>query len=930
MNRSLVNQRLPQIVFTVIALLALLLAQISGLFAAPATSGIGPLLTVSSADAHLPWLGRLFAYPTPSAALTSDPTSHFSECSDVYPQACASLALRDSGDAHIRDLLGIMLTDYGAGKMEQASQVLGYDAQRLADITKGAAIFTAGGVATGDDTRSRAQRGEFVNASVVAIAQYLQTTDPSVRAQLLQTAYEKMFLVVEAIPTDSGYRYDMGMVELVLGYPQMAREHLEVARRLDPHNPAVAFALALADMESNQPQAALDTLQPLYVAGGPNPELQEAYGDAALMAGDADRAMFAYDQLLRNSAYTDWQLYTKYLGATINTGRYRQAIATVTQMLTNYPKEPKLFADRAGLEALSRDTTSALADYDKAQSLDGKPGTDGDAALAQARGDVQGKATFVPPSSPVSQSSDFVYGILAQVVGKADEAKSYYAKVLSTQSLPIDYAAAATANLTALYTQSKQYDQIATLFGSGAFDLSKPAPPGVPFYPYLDAANAFEQAGQLDKATAAYAHAEQALTDAPISTTTYVSVTGNLATNPAAQRGLLHSLWGDTLARNAQDDAAIYQYRLALASWPISYATWHNLGLAYARQGHNDLAEAAWLKAVAINPDFAPAAQALAGLSYERGDLSGGEFALALVNQNSPDRWNFSATSVSAMSSYLPSVGAAIPTGAGTPPDRRFIIFALLLIAMAAASFFPTGDRNTATLRFAWPLAAALTTVFFLIIGPAGISSFNLLRPFYESNSFLTIASPVLLLLIYLLVALLTSALLYGAGSWLQLQVARRVGLSAQHDLSLPGLGLSIASLVVGGFFFGPLLHLHTAQSVSDSEAVPSRRERIRRRPTPEELKTEQERDQLNLALPYLVGIGFALVVTIIFLIFHLVSGLPSLRFAAVIAAAYLASQVISGLGAFGEGVARWRNWLWLPLALVGAAIYALLLTSVL
>ena len=94
LNRSSLNQRLPQIVYAVIALLAVLVAQFSGLFAAPPTASANLPLTVASADAHLTWLGRLFAYPPPPLIATSDPAGHI-ECSDVYPQACAPGASAD-------------------------------------------------------------------------------------------------------------------------------------------------------------------------------------------------------------------------------------------------------------------------------------------------------------------------------------------------------------------------------------------------------------------------------------------------------------------------------------------------------------------------------------------------------------------------------------------------------------------------------------------------------------------------------------------------------------------------------------------------------------------------------------------------------------------------------------------------------------------
>jgi len=926
LNRSSLDQRLPQITFAIIALVALLVTQFSGLFAAPPASSASLPITVASADARLPWLGRLFAYPVPPLVVTNDPASHI-ECSAVYPQACARLALRDSGDARIRDLLAIMFTDYGPGKLEQANQVLSYDDQRLADIIKALRIFTNGVPPTGQDHSANVARGYFINSCVIDIAAYLHSTDATARAQLLQDAHDKMFLVLGTDPTSAQYRYNMGIVELILGHPQMAVEHLEVARQVDPHNPTNAFALGLAYIERGQPQAAVDTLRPLYVPGGGSYELQEALGDAALLAGDATTAMQAYDGLLRNQAYTDWQLYAKYLGAAINTGRYRQALDTVSLLLTNYTQEPKLYADRAALQALLGNAAAARADYDKAASLTNAPAAS--ALLTQARNEVEGNSSFNLPASAAGSPASYVNGVNLQAGGKNNEATAAYQQVLQSSTASLDYKAATYANLVALYAGGKQYDEASALFKSGLFDISKPVPPGAPFYPYVDAAYAFEQAGQLDNANTAYVRALDATNAPTLTTTTYFSVSGNLASNPLAQRGLVHSLWADTLARAGQDTAAIYHYRLALDNWPASYATWHNLALVYNRQGRTALAEAAWLKAVAINPDFAPAAQALAGLSYSRGDLSGGEFAFAVLDQRSVDRWNFSASPASTLSSYLPALGAGLPSAASAPPDRRFIVFTLLLIIVVLASFFP-GSGSTVKLALAWLLATLLTALGSLLIGPAGVGSLNLLHLFYPSASFLSFSSPLLLIIVYAAIALLTAALLYGAGGWVQQMVARRLGLSAAHDFSLPGLGLALGSLLVGGFLLGPLTHLRVAQPALQANVTPSRRERLRRVPSETELAAEQAAAERRLALPALAGLGFALLVALAFLILYLISGLPSLRFAALIAAAWFAAQAISGLGTLGEDVARWRGWYWLPIALVATALYAALLTGLL
>lgn len=927
MNRSSLNQRLPQIVFAIIALVALLVAQFSGIFAAPPTSASLPL-TVASNAARLPWLGSLFAYPAPASAPTSDPASRI-ECSATYPQSCARLALRDSGDARVRDLLAIMLTDYGKGALEQANLVLDYDEQRLSDIIKALRIFTNGVPPTGTDRTANITRGYFVDSSVIDLAQYLKVSDATMRAQLLQDARDKMLLVLGTDPTNANFRYNMGIIELILGHPQMAVQHLEAAHRVDPRNPTTVFALGLAYTESSQPQAAIDTLRPLYSPGAGNYELQEALGDAALLAGDADTAMKAYEGLLVYEAYTDWQLYAKYLGAAINTGRYRQALATVNLLISNHTQEPKLYADRAGLQALLGDLATARADYDKAASLTDASHPDASALLAAARSEVDGNASFNLPAPAAGAAASYINGLNLQAAGKSNEATAAYQQVLQDQQIGLDYKAAAYANLVALYAANQQYDRATALFKTGLLDISKPVPPGMPFYPYADAAYAFEQGGQLDNASAAYARAIEAVDAPTLSATTYVSISGNLANNPLAQRGLVNSLWGDTLARNARDDAAIYHYRLALASWPISYSTWHNLALVYQRQGRTDLAEAAWLRAVAINPDFAPAAQALAGLSYTRGILSGGEFALAAIDQRSVDRWNFGASPANPLSGYLPALGAALPNASPSTPDRRFIVFALLLLIVALASFLP-GDRNAPRLALTWLFATLLTTLGFLLIGPAGVGSFNLMHFIYSSNAFLNFGSPLLLITVYTLIALLTAALLYGVGGWVQLTVARDLGLSAEYDFSLPGLGLALGSLLVGGFWLGPLTHLRVATPAVQADITPSRRDRLRRLPSDAELAAEQADAERRRALPALAGLGFGLLVALVFLVLYLVTALPSLRFAALIATAWFAAQAISGLGALGESVAHWRGWYWLPIALLATALYATLLTGIL
>ncbi len=928
MNRSSLNQRLPQIVFAVIALIALLVAQFSGIFTASVASSANLPLTVGSNDGRLPWLGRLFAYPAPALIPTSDPASHL-ECSPSYPQACARLALRDTGDTRIRDLLAIMLTDYGKGALEQANLVLGIDEASLINILNTSRIFTNGVPPTGNDKGSNISRGYFVNASVLDVAQYLQVSDATQRAQLLQDARNKMLLVVGTDSTNANYRYNMGIIELILGHPAMAVQHLEAAHRVDPHNPTTLFALGLAYIASGAPQSAIDTLRPLYTPGGGNYELQEALGDAALLAGDADTAMQTYENLLHYEVYTDWQLYAKYLGAVINTGRYRQALDTVNLLISNHAQEPKLYADRAGLQALLGDSAAARADYDKAASLTDTSRPDASAALAAARSELNGTASSPLPTSTTGTPTSYVNGLNLQAAGKNNEATAAYQQVLQDPQANLDYKAAAYANLVALYASSQQYDQATALFKTGLLDISKPVPSGMPFYPYVDAAYAFEQGGQLDSATTAYARAIEAVNAPTLTATTYVSVSGNLANNPQVQAALVNSLWGNTLARAGQDDAAIYHYRLALASWPISYAIWHNLALAYNRQGHTDLAEAAWLKATAINPDYAPAAQALAGLSYTRGDLSGGEFALANLNQPGVDRWNFSASPADSLSSFLPAIGAGLPHAASAPPDRRFIVLTLLLIIVALASFIP-GDRSAPRLALAWLLAAVLTALGFMLIGPAGVGSLNLLHIFYPSIAFLGFGSPLLLILVYALVALLMGALLYGMGGWVQLTVARNLGLAAEYDFSLPGLSMAVGRLLVGGFWLGPLTHLRLAPPVVEPMITPSRRDRLRRLPSDGELAAEQADVERNRALPALAGLGFGLLVVLVFLILYLVTALPSLRFAALIAAAWFAAQAISGLGALGESVARWRGWYWLPIAIIATAIYAALLTGIL
>ena len=280
------------------------------------------------------------------------------------------------------------------------------------------------------------------------------------------------------------------------------------------------------------------------------------------------------------------------------------------------------------------------------------------------------------------------------------------------------------------------------------------------------------------------------------------------------------------------------------------------------------------------------------------------------------------------MSGYLPAIGAAIPNTTPSSPDRRFIVLTLLLIIVALASFLP-GEGSAPRLALAWLLATVFTTVGFLMIGPAGVGSLNLLHFFYPSSAFLSFSSPSLLIIVYALVALLTAALLYGVGGWVQLTVARNLELAAEYDFSLPGLGLALGSLLIGGFWLGPLTHLRLAPPVAQPAITPSRRDRLRRLPSDAELAAEQSESERNRALPALAGLGFGLLVLLVFLILYLVTALPSLRFAALIAAAWFAAQAISGLGALGESVARWRGWYWLPIAIVATAIYAALLTGI-
>ncbi len=909
LNRSSVNQRLPQIIFAALALVALLVAAVSGIFSSPPPAGAAMPLTIANLDASLPWLGRLFSYH-----VANDPAAYI-ECTDTHPTACPQLALRDSGDARVRDLLAIMLTDYGTGKLEQANLVLGYDDAHLATADKSLAFFTQGVPVAGSGSASILTNGRYVDYSVISIAQYLRSNDPTKRAALLQRAQEKMFLVLQVDPSNPNLRYDMGMVELISGHPQMAIEHLEAANRLDPRQPNKLFALGFAYLLNHQPQSAVDALRPLAVAGTTTWQMQEEMADAALLTGDVGLAMQTDEGLLRYlyNGYVDWQVFDKYIGAALASGRYQQAIDTINLLLTNQPKQTKLYNDRAALQAMLGRKAAALADYDTAIALDPSP------AIKAARSEVAGDGLTFASDVPAYYAA----ALKLQADGKKDEAIAAYQKLLgNTRAAP--YLAAVASNLAALYIGDKRYNDAIALFNSSGYDLSKPLAAGLLFYPYLDAAAAYEGLGQSDQVDAAYARALQISAANPISDSGFISVTASLS-NPPVQQAMIHSLWGDSLVRAGRNAEAVYHYRTALDRWPISYATWHNLGVAYSKQGQPDLAEAAWLKAQAINPGYPPSLHALAGLSYARGDIGGGDAMLAGSGTGRADRWSFDITPVSSLSAYVPPLGANLAPRSALP-DHRLLILAALLITMAVISFIPLGNRRTTLLRWAWLAGVIFATLFFTYADSSGVINISLLALFYPSGPFLNLGSPLALWLTYATIALLTVLLLYGFGTWLQLQVAKRLGLDVQHDTSLLSFGVSVAVSLISGIYFGPLLHLRTSEPPREvASFTPSRRDRLRRSVA---ASPDARAEQRRLITPHLVGLGFGLAVALIFRLAYLFTGLPSLRYATLIAAALFASESVSGLGALGESVSRYNGWLWLTLVIIGAVLYGGLLTG--
>ena len=60
---------------------------------------------------------------------------------------------------------------------------------------------------------------------------------------------------------------------------------------------------------------------------------------------------------------------------------------------------------------------------------------------------------------------------------------------------------------------------------------------------------------------------------------------------------------------------AVARYRQALALAPSDWKTWHNLALAYEKQGDGPAACEALTRLLVLNPDFAPARQMLERLS---------------------------------------------------------------------------------------------------------------------------------------------------------------------------------------------------------------------------------------------------------------------------------------------------------------------------
>jgi len=988
LNRdNFLSRNAAQLIFAACVVVALLLG-FSRSSLAPLPSPTNQPLTVSSVDGRLGGFGRLFAYQPPTAPLI---------CTATNATSCGQLALRDSGPSLVRDLIALMQVDYGGGKREQGNLILRFSQAEANTVLQNALAFTEGNLAPGSDQGrgGLALTGRYLYTA--ALAAYLSsfTTDPAEQTRLLDIALNKSYQTLVANTNDPTNRYDAGIIELLLGNYPTALEHLTVANRVATADlrPRTSFMLALALIQQGQPQQAIATLQ---AAGydltrsdlAANTEL---LADAAVRAGDADLALATYGGLLTQATADpsrpiyDWQLYDKYLGLVLATSRYQAGVAQLTLLLGNLrdpQAQAKLLNDSAGLKLLAGKGAEALADYDaalKAAPQASEKGSPIWAAQAEAlliagqkdkaylaAGSTLGSGTpgqttndgaviqaMIKPDAALPLSnSPFSTALVQQAAGKSNEAATAYQQVLRGGDQ--QQAAAAYANLVALYLANKQPQAATALFGSGLYDVGKPLSGPLPFYPFVSAGDAFIAAGQVDRAEAAYQRAMEAVAQgATLSSTLNLSTSLNLDSETDLQRSYVQSHWADSLAQVGRSEQAVYHYRAAVAAWPLAYSTWYNLGQSYKQLGRNDLAAAAFLKAAAISPGYGPAVQQQAQAAYAQGSYLGGEAASSrAITARLGQPWAASSQPPDSSAAYRLAVGNGLSNDSRAGLNPAYIAFALMLLLMLVSSLKLFGEDSGGGFGGpVWLYATAVTGVIIFLLGPgpAGSTAPSLLGFLLsggQAAGFFTLQQAAFPLLVYLLTALLTAALLYGVGGWLQRWMAQGLGMVAHHHFNLLELIIALATSVVGGFFFGSLQQLSLTDPQVDEDlqaqalpaTTPSRRARAANQQS--SLTQPQRRDEQRvsllaessrrLALPHLLGLGFGFAVAALFLGLYLTTQLNPFRLASIIAAAYLVSNVVAASGASGERVAAWNRWLWLLLALAAAALYGSLLLGLL
>lgn len=971
MNReNFITRNAAQLAFAA-AIIVALLSTYGHSITAPQPVGGGQPLTIATANGSLGGYGRLFAYHPPA-----DP--NVGVCTADNAADCAQVALRERGDARTRALVALMQVDYGVGKREQGNLLLRFNRETGQTTLDNFNAFTSGNLVPGADQGDGGLTvvGRYLYAGALSIYLSTLTDDPAERANLLRLARRKLTETLVANINDPNNRLNAGVLELVAGNNAVALEHLTVANRVSNAalRPRTSLLLAMAQLANNLPQQAAATLSGTYELTRSDLRANaEAAADAAIRTGDANTALNLYNGLLIQQSYPDWQLYDKYLGAILATGRYQQGIDALTFLLGNRREatsQAKLYNDIAGLKLLAGRGTEALADYDRAlrqlpSDNTNQPTQTAKAQAYQLLGQAKNAADYTSPRDRLSfkdyvdswvihsivrpdrdaglQNEPFASGVIQQAAGKSTEAAQLYQQVL--QGNDRQQAAAAYTNLTAIYLANKQPQDAVNLFSSGLYDVSKPISDAVPFHPYVAAAAAFEQAGQPDRAEAAYQRALEAIEagQRAITGTATISTAFNLDSNPQMQRGYVYASWADALNRAGRADEAIYHYRQALADWPLAYAAWYNLGQLYQKRGQNELATAALTKAAFLAPDVPLVAQSRARTAFDQGDYISGDILshrLVAANNNQPR----TTAQLDSTAGFRPLVGSgltATPTqGGGLNPAYIAAALMLLLMFLFSLSFF-RGSKERGIKGLVWVMAAALSGLLIFLLGPnpVGTTTPNLLSAITsgQATELFSFTQPLYPLLVYLLTALLTAALVYGVGGLIQKRVAESMGLVAEHRFSPLQAGIGLATTVGAGFFFGSPQRLAISDPTLDQAVaaeqptVPSRRERVgnRRTASAEIAQLEQQRQAeiradraRRQAWPGLVSLLFVFVVAAVFLALYLTTGLSAFRLATLVAAAYLAGNVISGFDTKGEHIWSWNALLWLGLALVAAALY--------